>query len=195
MLRTAATLSGYMNVARAGEVLHLAPRSVRDLIYAGRLPSQRVGRRHYLRASDVEQEHRRRLGKPLLRRAAVFRPTPRRLTSPSPQSHVDPEVRRQRALERNAQIASWTKRQPAFGTSVPFNEEAAPEAFKCAVCSRLIRAGRCLRASPGGDRLCLGCGRRAVLEWADRRRFEASSARRLARDLGTTLSENSMRAA
>ena len=45
--------------------LRLAPRSVRDLIYTGRLPSARLGRRHFLRIPDVEAERRRRLGLPL----------------------------------------------------------------------------------------------------------------------------------
>ena len=62
MARVAAVLPGYASVARAAEVLHLAPRSVRDLIYAGRLPSARIGRLHYVRASDLEAERRRRLG-------------------------------------------------------------------------------------------------------------------------------------
>ena len=65
MTRLAATLPGYANVARVSEVLHLAPRSVRDLIYTGRLPSVRVGRQHYLKATDVDLERRRRLAVPM----------------------------------------------------------------------------------------------------------------------------------
>src|SRR5207237_4518440 len=74
--RIAALLPGYANVARASEVLHLAPRSVRDLIYAGRLPSLRVGRLHFVRVSDLEIERRRRLGLPVraVRSAATPRP-------------------------------------------------------------------------------------------------------------------------
>src|ERR671928_1680663 len=102
MPRVAAVLPGYATVARASEVLHLAPRSVRDLIYAGRLPSLRIGRLHYVRATDLELERRRRLGLPLPRRQRT--PRPRRapqLSLPSVErAHVDPEVRRKRAAER-----------------------------------------------------------------------------------------------
>src|SRR5882762_4321039 len=58
-------LPGYVTVAGAADRLRLAPRSVRDLIYTGRLPSARLGRRHFLRIPDVEAERRRRLGLPL----------------------------------------------------------------------------------------------------------------------------------
>jgi excisionase family DNA binding protein len=195
VLRTAVTVPGYMSVARAGEVLHLAPRTVRDLIYSGRLPSQRVGRRHYLRAADVEQERRRRLGLPTLPRAVAAAPRPRKLTVSAPRAHANPELRRQRALERAAQVARWGNRRPAHEANVPFTVEAASDAFVCASCSRRVKAGRTVREVPGGDRLCLTCGRRAVLDWADRRRFEAQSARRFARQLGSSQSDASQSAA
>ncbi|HEX8968016.1 MAG TPA: helix-turn-helix domain-containing protein, partial [Chloroflexota bacterium] len=63
-MSVASKLPGYASVARASEVLRLAPRSVRDLIYTGRLPSQRIGRLHYIHATDLEVERRRRLGLP-----------------------------------------------------------------------------------------------------------------------------------
>ncbi len=62
MAREAAVLPGYLTVRQCGDVLHLAPRSVRDLIYAGRLPSVRLSRRHFVRVGDLELERRRRLG-------------------------------------------------------------------------------------------------------------------------------------
>src|SRR5436853_595844 len=62
---TVIELPGYVTVAGAADQLRLAARSVRDLIYTGRLPSARLGRRHFLRIPDVEAERRRRLGLPL----------------------------------------------------------------------------------------------------------------------------------
>src|SRR5438477_12868358 len=70
--RTVVELPGYVTVSAAAERLRLAPRSVRDLVYAGRMPSARLGRRHFLRVPDVETERRRRLGLPL--------PQPRRVS-------------------------------------------------------------------------------------------------------------------
>ncbi|MDQ3812096.1 MAG: helix-turn-helix domain-containing protein, partial [Chloroflexota bacterium] len=64
MRKLTALVPGYATVARASEILQLAPRSVRDLIYSGRLPSVRLARAHYIRAADVEAERRRRLGLP-----------------------------------------------------------------------------------------------------------------------------------
>src|SRR6266849_5839855 len=72
--RVAVELPGYVTVAGAADRLRLAPRSVRDLIYTGRMPSARLGRRHFLRIPDVEAERRRRLGLPL----PQSRPVPRR---------------------------------------------------------------------------------------------------------------------
>src|SRR5919201_4513282 len=63
--RTVVELPGYVTVAVAADRLRLAPRSVRDLVYTGRMPSARLGRRHLLRIPDVEAERRRRLGLPL----------------------------------------------------------------------------------------------------------------------------------
>jgi hypothetical protein len=68
-----------VSVGGAAELLHLAPRTVRGLIYAGRLASVRLGRRHYLRSTDLDRERRRRLGQPLRltprhRRARVQKP-------------------------------------------------------------------------------------------------------------------------
>ena len=84
MSRTAPELPGFVTVRGAGDRLRLAPRSVRDLIYTGRLPSTRLGRRHYLRASDVDLERRRRLGLPLAAPHRAPRPArPRRASAPT----------------------------------------------------------------------------------------------------------------
>src|SRR5438034_2048596 len=86
--RITVQLPGYVTVAGAADRLRLAPRSVRDLIYIGRLPSARLGRRHILRIPDVEAERRRRLGLPLppartaARRRRALRPEP--LARPTP---------------------------------------------------------------------------------------------------------------
>ena len=82
-----ATVPGYASIARASEVLHLARRSVRGLIYAGRLPSLRVGRLHFIKATDLELERRRRLGLPLpqLRPQKTQQPrVPAQLELPAP---------------------------------------------------------------------------------------------------------------
>src|SRR5437763_11573661 len=89
--RVAAVLPGYASVARAAEALHLAPRSVRDLIYAGRLPSLRIGRLHYVRASDLELERRRRLGLPLPQ-PQMSRRQPRPARARQPRAVVAPEA-------------------------------------------------------------------------------------------------------
>ena len=184
----AAVLPGYASVARAAEALHLAPRSVRDLIYAGRLPSSRVGRLHYVRASDLEAERRRRLGLPTPRRAPrpVVRPrisaTPERGTERPP---VDPALRRQRAAERAEVVRRWAERHAPSSPLVPFSPVITVDKVPCASCGREIRPNqRALEAREAGDRLCLTCGRRALMQWADRRRLEAAAARRLAQDLG-----------
>src|SRR5947199_2992735 len=75
--RTVVELPGYITVSAAAERLRLAPRSVRDLVYAGRLASARLGRRHFLRVPDVEAERRRRLGLPLPKPRAAHVPRPR----------------------------------------------------------------------------------------------------------------------
>src|SRR5215210_4647248 len=76
--RTVVELPGFVTVAVAADRLRLAPRSVRDLVYTGRLASARLGRRHFLRVPDVEAERRRRLGLPLpqARRPRRERPRP-----------------------------------------------------------------------------------------------------------------------
>ena len=184
MARAAAVLPGYASVARASDVLHLAPRSVRDLIYRGRLPSLRIGRLHYVRASDLDLERRRRLGLRLpAARERVARP--RLATSTATRrAHVDPEVRKQRAAQRAADVGRWAERHPLVSQSqVPFEAALTADDGQCAICGRGLRAGaRVVRSS--ADQLCVTCGRRALLDWADRRRQDAAAARRIAQDLG-----------
>src|SRR5438477_7712667 len=115
--RTVVELPGYVTVSAAAERLRLAPRSVRDLVYAGRLPSTRLGRRHFLRIPDVEAERRRRLGlplpqpRPLARRRRALRPrvdaqlsssiaTGRPAAQPPRSRSINSEARRQRAEQR-----------------------------------------------------------------------------------------------
>jgi hypothetical protein len=197
--RVAAVLPGYASVARAAEALHLAARSVRDLIYSGRLPSLRVGRLHYVRSADLELERRRRLGLRLPKRQR----TPRRARAVAARppraerAHVDPELRRRRATERAAEVQRWAQRHQLGGPSVPFGPVTISEAATCAVCGRALRVNQpALQAVETGEPLCLACGRRALLDWADRRRLEAAAARRMAQDLGAaTPSHQSPRAA
>jgi hypothetical protein len=174
-------------VARAAEVLHLAPRSVRDLIYAGRLPTLRVGRLHYVRASDLELERRRRLGLQLPPRTPRAHRATRATDRPRPERvHVDPVVRRERAAARAADVRRWAERHASSMPRVPFSVSVAEEATACAICGRTIRAdARYVAPAEAGGPLCLTCGRRALLDWADRRRLEAAAARRLASELGT----------
>src|SRR5438105_15227231 len=86
--RNSIALPGYLTVAGAADRLRLAPRSVRDLVYTGRMPSARLGRRHFLRVPDVEAERRRRLGlplppaRPVARRRHRLRPQPAALPTP-----------------------------------------------------------------------------------------------------------------
>src|SRR5579859_5391086 len=123
MARVAAVLPGYVTVKQASEILHLAPRTVRDLIYSGRLPAERIGRPHFVRVADLELERRRRLGlrlpsrKPGTKRAARSH-TPDR---PAPERRrVDPALRRQRAAERNALVSRWAERHESAFPRVPF---------------------------------------------------------------------------
>ena len=201
-------------MARAAEALHLAPRSVRDLIYAGRLPSLRIGRLHYVRATDLERERRRRLGLPLpaqrqpprQRRparspSATVRPGPERpeldaepgqnpksgevRDRPERRPHTDPALRRQRAAERADVVRRWALRHQPGAPRVPFVPLTLAEATTCAACGRALRANqRALHALETNERLCLACGRRALMAWADQRRLEATAARRLAQGLG-----------
>jgi hypothetical protein len=178
-----ASLPGYASVARASEVLHLAPRSVRDLIYSGRLPSLRIGRLHYLKVSDLDLERRRRLGLPPPRPRKPHVARPRAVSAERPR--VDPSARRRRAAERAAQVSRWAQRHPTAMPRVPFEVVSvtnAPEA--CEACGRTVRSGEMLRAAAVDGRLCTTCGRRALLEWADQRRLEAVAARRMSEQLG-----------
>jgi hypothetical protein len=207
--RDSITLPGYLSVAGTADRLRLAPRSVRDLIYAGRLPSARLGRRHFLKISDVEAERRRRLGLPLPER----RPSSRRrkvlaqhrhqratslatggdLSAKTVSSARQPrsEARRERAAERAAQLERWlhSGNQPAL-PSLPFTTfDVGAQAVACGVCRRVVRpGGRMVEASAtdgrSSARLCLTCARRAMLAWSDARRREATAARRLAEELG-----------
>jgi hypothetical protein len=207
--RTVVELPGYVTVAAAADRLRLAPRSVRDLVYAGRLPSARLGRRHLLRVPDVEAERRRRLGlplpgeRPIARRRRVLRPrpdlppTPRvggdalaRTRAVSP-SHS--EARRERARQRAAQLERWLRAgHRSELPPLPFAPfELGPEPAACEACRRAVRPGGRMVSASANDgrpaaRLCLTCARRALLVWSDGRRREAVAARRLAQELGTT---------
>ena len=194
--RLAAVLPGYASVARAAETLHLAPRSVRDLIYAGRLPSLRIGRLHYVRATDLELERRRRLGLRLPQRQRTRRRVARPAAATQLQvtadtqarperPHIDPELRRQRAAKRADIVRRWAQRHEMTAPSLPFVAVSVAEPTTCAACGRALRAGqRAVDALEPGQHLCPTCGRRALMDWADRRRLEAAAARRMARDLG-----------
>jgi hypothetical protein len=187
--KVAATLPGYASVGRASEILHLAPRSVRDLIYTGRLPSLRVGRLHYIKSTDLELERRRRLGLPLPRRTSP-RVHTRRHPARAAAAHqrVDPEVRRQRAAARAELVKHWAQRHEVFEPRVPAVVHAVITPVTCDACGREVRRGRYLELSPDPGQpavsLCTTCARRALLEWADRRRLEAAAARRLSESLG-----------
>ena len=184
MARVAAVLPGYASVARASDVLHLAPRSVRDLIYRGRLPSLRIGRLHYVRATDLEVERRRRLGLRMpARRQRVARPRDATRTPTLRRAHVDPEVRKQRAAQRAADVSHWAERHHPVEPQVPFEAAIAAEDGVCAICGRGLRAGGRVVHSDH-EQLCVTCGRRALLAWADRRRQDAAAARRIAQELG-----------
>jgi hypothetical protein len=207
-------LPGFLTVKGASNRLRLAPRSVRDLIYVGRLPSVRLGRLHFLRSADVEAERRRRLGLPLPelhRRAAQpsssalrgqTRAIERPLTDAAPlesrvtvvrRRPVDSSTRRERAAERAQLLQRWLNSghrpsEPYF----PFSAVTVAAADTCEVCGRAVRAGgRMVNAQQvfGRDtvRLCTTCARRAMLAWADERRREAAAARQLARELGLVL--------
>ncbi len=188
MMKLSAVLPGYGSVAHAAEALHLAPRSVRDLIYSGRLPSVRIGRLHFIRAIDLERERRRRLGLPLPRPR-----TQRRPAGPSEHPHIDPALRAQRATERRAVRLEWAEQHRQSALSVPFKTgtvRASAEPQSCAACHRPLPPGSATveQLSSTGQpqaRLCLRCGRRALLTWSDQRRAEAAAARTLAQELGT----------
>jgi excisionase family DNA binding protein len=192
--KVAATLPGYASVGRASEVLHLAQRSVRDLIYSGRLPSVRVGRRHYIKTSDLDLERRRRLGVPVRRHAAspaaretTSAPARPRARAPRQQS-LDAALRRRRAAERAELVSRWAQRHGVVEPHVPAHVLSVTEPLECDACGRTVRAGRMVELMAASEassgRLCVTCGRRALLDWADRRRLEAAAARRLSQSLG-----------
>lgn len=202
-------LPGYVTVAGAADRLRLAPRSVRDLIYTGRLPSARLGRRHFLRIPDVEAERRRRLGLPLPQARAVARPRrglrQRPGAQPTPQlvsgkataqpraaRPVSSEARRERAQQRAAQLERWLRSGHGPGTPrLPFTPfDLGAESAACDACQQPVRAGGNMVDAGAADgrpaaRLCLTCARRTLLAWSDGRRREAAAARRLAQELGT----------
>jgi hypothetical protein len=189
MARLAATLPGYASVARASEVLHLAPRSVRDLIYQGRIPSLRIGRMHYIRASDLDVERRRRLGLPARQRLAPRRDSEtHRRASRSPRNHsLDAALRRQRSAERAALVTRWSRHHHMLAPRVPAQVRSVAEPVTCEACSRVLRQGRFVELTTDSGHtssLCVTCGRRALLEWADQRRQEALAARELSHSLG-----------
>ena len=184
-------MPGYASVERASEVLHLARRSVRDLIYAGRLPSLRVGRLHYIKSVDLDLERRRRLGLPLPQRPAA-RPHHAARRRSTTQDTLDAEVRRQRAAERAAQraalVSRWALRHGSVEPRVPAVMVGVTTPVTCEACGRQVRRGGVVELAPEPGQptaqLCVTCGRRALLDWADRRRLEAAAARRLSRSLG-----------
>jgi hypothetical protein len=188
--RVAAVLPGYATVTHSSGVLHLAPRSVRDLIYSGRLPSLRIGRLHYVRATDLELERRRRLGLRLPSRKprSPRTRTAQTITRPRVErDHVDPALRRERAAERAALVNRWAERHHPAAPDLPFAATIASGPTACTVCGRQIRPGaRVLQPARDETRLCVTCGRRVLLNWADHRRQEAGAARRMAQDLGST---------
>jgi hypothetical protein len=200
-------LPGYVSVAGAATRLHLAPRSVRDLVYSGRLPSARLGRRHFLRVLDVEAERRRRLGLPLPQARTGVRRGPR----PQPSEQSAPQrfatkvasqprtaetahsaARRERAQQRASEFERWLRSGHATGTpSLPFTTVDLDAETACDACRRSVHAsGRMVNAAAAegrpAARLCLTCARRALLAWSDGRRREAAAARRLAQTLGHT---------
>src|SRR5690349_20726439 len=139
MTRFAATLPGYASVARASQILHLAPRSVRDLIYAGRVPSLRIGRLHFIQAADLEQERRRRLGLP---KHEPRRPTPRTRTTTekTPRNRsLDGALRRQRATERADLVKRWSQRHSAPTPTLPLHVLSVVDPLTCEACSRVVR--------------------------------------------------------
>jgi excisionase family DNA binding protein len=107
-----------VSVSGAAEVLHLAPRTVRSLIYAGRLASVRLGRRHYLRSTDLDRERRRRLGQPL---RLTPRPRPARVAKPAPAAPVLADV--QSADTRPTSVLTDV---PAAATAVSVLADAEP---------------------------------------------------------------------
>jgi hypothetical protein len=205
--RTVVELPGYVTVAVAADRLRLAPRSVRDLVYAGRMPSARLGRRHFLRVPVVEAERRRRLGlplptRPVARRRPALRPradarAPEPVggeaARPRTAGRAGSPARRERARQRADQLERWLRSGHApAAPALPFaSVDLGAEPAACDACQRPVRAGGRMVDAAAADgrpaaRLCLTCARRALLAWSDSRRREAVAARRLAQELGTT---------
>ena len=106
-------------------------------------------------------------------------------------------LRRQRAGERAVLVSRWAQQHHnSVSSRVPATIVSVVEPTTCDACGRRVGGGRVLEMASAvgdhqpqaGDRLCLACGRRALLEWADQRRSEAVEARRLAQSLGEPIS-------
>ena len=188
---------------------------MRDLIYAGRLPSLRVGRLHYIKAADLELERQRRLGLPLpsapRRAARPLTPRPRRPRAAQAQPRADrsegqaqlpilgdgsvrcgSELRRQRAAERAELASRWAHRHSPSMACVPAHILAVTSPETCESCGREVRHGQFVEFTPeieqAAVRLCVGCGRRTLLDWADRQR-ELPPADRFGPLLGGSIAE------
>jgi hypothetical protein len=97
-------------------------------------------------------------------------------------------VRRQRAKERAELAKQWARRHSVQEPNVPAHVLAVTAPVTCDACGRKVRRGRIVQMVPEPGQppasLCVTCGRRALLDWSDRRRQEATAARRLSRSLG-----------
>jgi hypothetical protein len=100
-------------------------------------------------------------------------------------------LRRERAAERAALVNRWVERHHVAAPDLPFTATFASGPSVCASCSRTIRTGaRVVRAAQDDAQLCVACGRRVLLDWADHRRLEAAAVRRMVQDLGSTADSN-----
>jgi hypothetical protein len=146
-----------------------------------------VGRLHFIKASDLELERRRRLGRPLSQRVPRTAKRHADARAATTRPHADPALRRQRAAERAELVTRWVRRHGAAEPHVPAVVLGVTVPLSCEVCGREVRRGRIVELSPDSGqaraRLCVTCGRRALLDWADRRRQEAAAARRLSESL------------
>ncbi len=104
------------------------------------------------------------------------------------------ELRRRRAAERAELVSRWTRRHGVVEPHVPARVLGVTAPLACDACGRSVHAGRVVElvgeSETARGRLCLTCGRRALLDWADRRRLEAAAARRLSQSLGEPDAEN-----
>jgi hypothetical protein len=101
---------------------------------------------------------------------------------------VDPALRRERAAERAALVNRWAERHHPAAPDLPFAATVATAPTACTICGRNIRAGAAvLQREQDETHLCVTCGRRVLLDWADRRRQEAAAARRMAQELASTV--------